>query len=89
MAQSVSLSGTLIVDLSGQDLYDNQIIDLVDAASISGVWEGVSVSGSYSECIGVSATPIYQENRISLQINVVELCSDVLCNSLAAALLCL
>jgi hypothetical protein len=55
-SQSISLSGDLVLDVSALDVYDGMTFTLINASSISGVWDGVDVVGSFTECNQVSVS---------------------------------
>ncbi len=74
MSQSVSLSGDLVLDLSGLDIYDGMTFTLINASSISGIWDSVDVVGSFTECDQVTVDPEYLSNSVAISVSIVSLC---------------
>ena len=48
---SVSLAGSLVLDVSGIDVYDGMSFTLINATSITGQWTDISTTGTSSDCI--------------------------------------
>jgi hypothetical protein len=68
------LSGTVVIDVTLSDVYDGTEIVLVDAQSLSGVWDRVEIAGSFSECIDLSVDIDYTESQAVAVISSIELC---------------
>ena len=73
-SQSVSLSGDLVLDLSGLDVYDGMTITLINATSITGQWQSVSLSGSTSECVEYQIDVQYTSSQAVASLTTVSLC---------------
>jgi hypothetical protein len=97
-ADSVMLDGSLVVDLSGIDVYDGMQLTLVNATQLTGEWESVEAQSS-SECIQYegllcvftvfthSAVQVtYTQQTAIGEVNTVSLCSGCV---IAASLLAL
>jgi hypothetical protein len=75
-SQSVSLSGDLVLDVSALDVYDGMTFTLINASSISGVWNHVDVSGSFSECDQFTAVVDYSQNQAVVTLQVDSVCDS-------------
>ncbi len=75
-SQSVSLSGDLVLDVSALDVYNGMMFTLINASSISGVWNRVDVAGSYSECMQIDASVSYTDSSATAVLSVVSICAS-------------
>jgi hypothetical protein len=64
-SQSVSLSGDLVLDISGVNVYDGMTLDLINATSISGQWQSVVAVGTSSECIEYEGIPFAELDSLT------------------------
>ena len=83
-SDSVSLSGDLVLDLSGIDVYDGMQFTLVSSNNISGVWDRVGTVGTFSECNQVNVKVDYTQSTAVAQLTTVSLCFG----SLKQAMMC-
>jgi hypothetical protein len=74
MSDSVSLSGNLVLDLSGIDVYIGMQFTLVTSNNITGQWESVSLSGLTSECVEYQLNVTYTTSKAIAQLTTVSLC---------------
>ncbi len=84
-SDSVSLSGDLVLDLSGIDVYDGMQFTLVTSNNITGQWQTVSLSGSTSECVEYQVDVSYTQQFAIGTITKVALCGF---GSLKQAMMC-
>ncbi len=75
-SQSVSLSGDLVLDITGIDIYDGMTFTLISASSITGIWSRVDITGTYSECNQVTVNPEYSSNNVVARVSVIFVCSQ-------------
>ena len=75
-SQSVSLSGDLVLDLTGIDLYDGMTFTLINASSITGVWSHVDIVGSYTECNEVRVNVGYTQGSAVATLSSVNVCDS-------------
>ena len=73
-SQSVSLSGDLVIDLTGIDIYDGMTFTLINATNITGQWQSVSLSASTSECVEYQLDVTYTSTEAVAQLTTVSLC---------------
>jgi hypothetical protein len=85
-APSVSLSGNLTIDVSSAELYNGQVILLVNG-TITGTWENVVLQGTTSECLLNQVSVEYNTTAAWGVITQVSLCSPASALSMLAALL--
>ena len=83
-SDSVSLSGDLVLDLSGIDVYDGMQFTLVTSNNITGQWQTVSLSGSTSECVEYQVDVTYTQQLAIGTLTTVSLCFG----SLKQAMMC-
>jgi hypothetical protein len=74
--QSVSLSGDLVLDISALDVYDGMTFTLINATTITGQWQSVTLSGSTSECILYNVDVTYSTGQAVATITMVPLCAS-------------
>ena len=72
-SQSVSLSGDLVLDLTGIDLYDGMTFTLINANNITGQWDGVTAA-STSECVEYQLDVSYTQQLAIGTLTTVSLC---------------
>jgi hypothetical protein len=73
-SQSVLLSGDLVLDLTGIDVYNGMTFTLINATNVTGQWQSVSLSGSTSECIEYQVDVTYTSSQAVVQLTTVSLC---------------
>ena len=73
-SDSVSLSGDLVLDLSGIDVYNGMQFTLVTSNNITGQWESVSLSGLTSECVEYQVDVTYTQQFAVGTLTTVSLC---------------
>ncbi len=73
-SQSVSLSGDLVLDVGALDVYDGMTFTLVNATSITGEWQSVSLSASTTECVQYQVDVTYSSSEAVAQLTTVLLC---------------
>ncbi len=74
-AQSVSLAGNLVLDLSGVNAYNGMTLTLVNATSLSGEWDNV-IAIQTSDCIGYQIDVQYTQQFAVGTLTSVSLCSS-------------
>jgi hypothetical protein len=74
-ASSVTLSGDLVLDVSGLNVYNGMTIVLVNSTSITGQWQSVVASGSSSECTQIQVHVHYTSSQAVASLTTVSLCS--------------
>ena len=74
---SVSLAGSLVLDVSGIDVYDGMSFTLINATSITGEWQSVSLSGETSECVEYQVNVTYSSSTTIAQLTQVDLCGSI------------
>ncbi len=79
----MTLGGSLVIDLSGIDVYDGVQIILVNASSISGSWQDIT-SMSSSECATYDVTVVYSQLTATATFT-----ETLLCDLASALSLCL
>jgi hypothetical protein len=72
-SQSVSLSGDLVLDISGLDVYDGMTFTLINATNITGQWDGVTAT-STTECVEYQIDVTYTQVDVLAQLTTVSLC---------------
>ncbi len=75
-SQSVSLSGNLVLDLGGIDVYDGMTFALINATSITGQWQSVSLSASTSDCVEYQVDVTYTQSTAVGTLTAVSLCAS-------------
>ena len=73
---SVSLAGSLVLDVSGIDVYDGMSFTLINATSITGRWQSVLLSGETSECVEYQLNVTYSSSEAVAQLTQVDLCGS-------------
>ena len=73
-SESVSLSGDLVLDVSALDVYDGMTFTLINATSITGQWQSVSLSASTSDCVEYQVDVTYTSSEAVAQLTTVSLC---------------
>jgi hypothetical protein len=72
-SQSVSLSGNLVLDVTGIDVYDGMTFTLINATTITGQWDGVTAT-STSECVEYQVDVTYTQQFAIGTLTTVSLC---------------
>jgi hypothetical protein len=72
-SDSVSLSGNLVLDLSGIDVYNGMQFTLVTSNNITGQWDGVTAT-STSECVEYQVDVTYESTVAIGTLTTVSLC---------------
>ncbi len=72
-SQSVSLSGDLVLDISGLSVYDGMTFTLINATNITGQWAATSVYQT-SECIEYQLDVSYSQQLAVGTLSAVSLC---------------
>jgi hypothetical protein len=75
MSESVSLSGDLVLDLSGLEVYDGMTFTLINASSIGGQWQSV-VATDTSDCTEYQVNVKYTEQFVTATLSSVSLCAS-------------
>ena len=82
-SDSVSLSGDLVLDLSGIDVYDGMQFTLVTSNNVTGQWTGVTAT-STSDCVEYQVDVTYTQQFAIGTLTTVSLCFG----SLKQAMMC-
>ena len=73
---SVSLAGSLVLDVSGIDVYDGMSFTLINATSITGQWQSVLLSGETSDCVEYQVNVTYEQSQALATLTQVDLCGS-------------
>ena len=82
---SVSLAGSLVLDVSGIDVYDGMSFTLINATSITGQWQSV-VAQSTSECTSYDVSVSYTQQFAIATVHQVSLCGSIVSTIQVAAM---
>ncbi len=88
-ATNASLAGTLVIELGSDSVTDGQIINIINASSLSGIWDRAEVVGSFTSCSDVKATPGSDGSNAYVVLTVDNICnraSSLLTSIIACAI---